>query len=348
MTFNIQENVPMWNRLSFKAGGLARFFAEIETVEDLQQARLWALEKQIPVFILGNGTNVLIADSGFNGLILKLGKSFSKIHFEVIKNVEENAVEFFGTINPSAADDVKAARVVKDLDSLKAECSGKNLNGCVLVRAGGASVLGVLARKASANGFGGIHKLAGIPGTVGGAIYMNAGAYGQEISETLQRIKVLTPEGKIEIHEKDFYTFGYRYSDFQKNGHWILEAEFLLPFGNSEILEREIAECMLNRRTKQPLDKPNAGSAFKRPENGFPGAFIEAAGLKGFSIGGAQVSEKHANFIINANKATATDIYKLFSYVQNKVFEHSGVRLKREVIFLGEFPAEKNEIVCFD
>lgn len=291
---NIQENVPMRKHLSFRAGGNARFFAEIESIESLQQAQKFANDKGIPVFILGKGTNVLIADSGYNGLIIKLGGNFKPLHFE------------------------------KKEDKL-------------IVQAGASAILGTLARKTAKEGFKGLHLLAGIPGTIGGGIYMNAGAYGGEISDSLVQVKTIDSKGNLKTYLKEECNFAYRSSIFQENKEWILEGTFELSPAPAEILENEINEAMKSRREKQPLDKPNAGSAFKRPKEGFPGALIEKAGLKGYKIGDAQVSEKHANFIVNLGNASAADIANLFSYVEQKVFENSQVKLKREVIFLGNF-----------
>ena len=293
-TLNIKENFPMRNFISFRTGGNARFFAEISDEKELIFAKKFAQDKNIPLFLLGNGTNILIADSGYNGFIIRLGKSFS---YTTTKQENEN----------------------------------------LFLKTGAASLLGSVARKAADAGFGSIHMLSGIPGTIGGAVYMNAGAYNQEIADATEYVKILNENGEIQILEKKDCDFSYRSSLFQKTKDIILEASLKLKQGNRDELEKEIADAMKRRRESQPLDKPNAGSCFKRLDGYFPGKLIEEASLKGFQIGDAQVSEKHANFIVNLKNAKATDIAKVFKHVENVVFEKFGIQMKREVIFLGDF-----------
>lgn len=300
----ILENEPMCKHTSFKVGGPVRYFAKAETVEDLKAAMTLAREKGLPYFILGNGTNLLVSDKGYDGVVITFAGDFSTI---------------------------------EDLG-----------NGAFKV--GAAVPLGRFARTTLKQGFAGIHKLAGIPGTLGGAIYMNAGAYGQEIGTCCTMVTALDESGNVlEIPVKDC-SFGYRHSIFQKNKAIILSAIFQLPVASAEgktvaDLEAELAECMAKRKASQPLNMPNAGSTFKRLESGAadtptqiaPGYYIEQAGLKGFRIGGAEVSTLHANFIVNAGGATACDIKALSEHVQEKVAEKFGIQLKREIILLGEF-----------
>lgn len=292
--FNIQENVPMRKYLSLRCGGNARYFAEINNVNELQEAQKFALSKGIPTFLLGQGTNILLSDSGYSGLILKLTGEFKSYQFE------------------------------------------KKENSLIIYAKAGA-ILGSVVRKAAKEGFGGIHLLAGIPGSIGGATYMNAGAYGSELSQAVKQVKTMDSQGNLKTYSVEDCAFNYRSSIFQKNKEWILETILELPFTPEKNLIHEIEEAMKSRKEKQPLEIPNAGSAFKRPQNGFPGKFIEDAGLKGFRIGDAQVSEKHANFIVNLGNATSTEVAKVFKHVEEKVLEHSGVQLEREVIFLGDF-----------
>ena len=199
-------------------------------------------------------------------------------------------------------------------------------------------------------GFAGIHKLAGIPGTLGGAIYMNAGAYGQEIGSCCTTVTTIDTEGNLRERPASECGFGYRQSAFQKEREIILAATFQLPTAAAEgktvtDLEAELAECMAKRKASQPLNMPNAGSTFKRlgkgsaemPQQIAPGYYIEQTGLKGYRIGGAEVSTLHANFIVNAGGATAADIKELSEYVQQKVAEKFGIQLHREIILLGEF-----------
>ena len=298
------ENEPMNKHTSFKVGGPARYFVKAESLDDLKKALDLAREKGIPFFILGNGTNLLVSDKGFDGVIITLAGDFSSI------------------------DDLG--------------------NGAFKV--GAAIPLGRFARSVLKQGFAGIHKLAGIPGTLGGAIYMNAGAYGQEIGTSCTQVTVLDSDGNIREFAASECGFGYRQSIFQKNNAIILSATFLLPTAASlgkttADLEAELAECMAKRKASQPLNMPNAGSTFKRlsvgaadtPAQIAPGYYIEQAGLKGNRIGDAEVSTVHANFIVNAGGATASDIKQLSEFVQQKVTEKFGIKLHREIILLGDF-----------
>jgi UDP-N-acetylmuramate dehydrogenase len=310
----ILENELMSKHTSFKVGGSAHYYVKAETIQDLQNALEMAREKSLPSFILGNGTNLLVSDKGFDGVIITLAGEFS-------------AIEDLG-------------------------------NGAFKV--GAATPLGRFARSVLKQGFAGIHKLAGIPGTLGGAIYMNAGAYGQEIGTCCTQVTVLDSDGNIRDFSNADCAFGYRQSIFSLRhceagsrsnpSETILSATFQLPAASAQgktvaDLEAELAECMAKRKASQPLNMPNAGSTFKRLEHGTadmpqqiaPGYYIEQAGLKGYRIGGAEVSTVHANFIVNAGGATASDIKQLSEFVQQKVAEKFGIELHREIILLGEF-----------
>ena len=300
----LSENEPMCKHTSFKVGGPARYFVKAENADDLKEAFALAREKALPYFILGNGTNLLVADKGFDGIVITLAGKFSEIN---------------------------------DLG-----------NGAFHV--GAATPLGRFARNAMKQGFAGIHKLAGIPGTLGGAIYMNAGAYGQEIGTCCTTVTTIDTDGNTREYTASECGFGYRQSAFQKNKAIILAATFQLPAASAEgktvaDLEAELAECMAKRKASQPLNMPNAGSTFKRlsagaadtPTQIAPGYYIEQTGLKGYRMGGAEVSTVHANFIVNAGGATASDIKQLSEFVQQKVAEKFGIQLHREIILLGEF-----------
>ena len=300
----ILENEPMSRHTSFKVGGPARYLAKVDGIAGVKAALGLAREKGLPYFILGNGTNLLVSDNGFDGVIVTLGGEFSSI---------------------------------EDLG-----------NGAFKV--GAAVPLGRFARAALKQGYAGIHKLAGIPGTLGGALYMNAGAYGQEIGTCCTQVTVLDDAGNTRDIASSDCAFGYRQSIFQKSKEIILSATFQLPSASAQgkdvaDLEAELAECMAKRKATQPLNMPNAGSTFKRltagaadtPVQIAPGYYIEQAGLKGHRIGGAEVSTLHANFIVNAGGATANDIKELSEFVQAGVAEKFGIELKREIILLGEF-----------
>ena len=299
----IRENEPMALHTSFKAGGDTRYFIKVENLDELKESLDFARENGLPHFILGNGTNLLVSDSGFDGVIITLSGDFSNIE----------------TINP------------------------------LKFKVGAAVPLGRFSRTTITQGIEGIHKLAGIPGTIGGAIYMNAGAYGQEIGTYCTQVTTLDAHGEIRNYPASQCEFGYRQSAFQKKPEeTVLFAEFEFPpeakTRTVGELEAELQECMTKRRATQPLNMPNAGSTFKRlktgngktPEQVSPGYYIEQAGLKGLRIGGAEVSTLHANFIVNAGGATAKDIRTLAEYVQKKVFEKFGIRLELEIIILGK------------
>ena len=306
----ILENEPMSAHTSFKVGGPARFFVKTEHTDDLKSALSLAREKGLPYFILGNGTNLLVSDRGYEGVVICLAGEFSEI---------------------------------------------VNLGGGKF-KVGAATPLGKFARHTLKQGYAGIHKLAGIPGTLGGAVYMNAGAYGQEIGNCCTQVMVLDTYGNIRELSAADCEFGYRQSVFSKcagNGKGaeiILATTFQLQDAASlgktaADLETELAECMAKRKATQPLNMPNAGSTFKRLDAGAaatptqvaPGYYIEQAGLKGYRIGGAEVSTLHANFIVNAGNATAQDIKNLSELIQSKVAEKFGITLQREIILLGKF-----------
>lgn len=309
---HVLENEPMSKHTSFRVGGPARYYVKAESAADLQEAFALARGNNMSHFILGNGTNVLVSDEGYVGVIITLAGEFS-------------------TIN---SPDGRTYRV------------------------GAGCPLGKFARATLKQGLAGIHKLAGIPGTLGGAIYMNAGAYGQEIGTCCTQVTSLDTAGNTRVRTAGECAFGYRHSLFQelaRNGsaETILSATFTFePAGGNSTgesqeqtvarLEAEFAECMAKRKATQPLNMPNAGSTFKRLAKGTadtptqiaPGYYIEAAGLKGTRIGGAEVSTRHANFIVNAGGATAKDITALAELMQRTVRDKFGITLEREIVLL--------------
>lgn len=314
----ILENESMAAHTSLKTGGCARYFIKIHSIAELSEAENFAKTQNLPIFLLGKGTNLLVSDKGFAGVIVQLGPEFSEI---------------------------------------------QNL-GDGRLQVGAAIPLARLARYTIQEGFAGIHKLAGIPGSLGGAIYMNAGAYGQEIGNAIVEVKSLNAAGEIVTRSGADCNFGYRHSIFQDlarnedrrgsscdNGcdsdrcEIILEATLQLTPGDTAAMKQEMDAAMEKRRNSQPLNFPNAGSTFKRltagaaetPTQVAPGYYIEQADLKGFRIGGAEVSTIHANFIVNTGNASAKDIADLCQLMAQKVQEKFGISLQREIIFLGDF-----------
>ncbi len=281
------KDEPMSRHTSFKVGGNAAFLATAETDAHVVTVYKFCKANNIPLTVLGRGSNVLVSDNGIEGIVLKLS--------------EQPNISVFpdGTISCNAG------------LSLSALCVA-----------------------ALDNGLSGLEFAYGIPGTVGGAVFMNAGAYGGEIKNIIVSATVLC-DGEIkEILASDM-ALGYRTSIFKTNGCIILSAKFKLEYDDKENIKERMTCFMNKRRDKQPLEYPSAGSTFKRPEGYFAGALIEQNGLKGFSVGGAEVSRKHAGFVINKSGATSRDIKALIKHIQDTVYENNGVKLEREVIYLG-------------
>ncbi|MCR5087277.1 MAG: UDP-N-acetylmuramate dehydrogenase [Lachnospiraceae bacterium] len=224
-------------------------------------------------------------------------------------------------------------------------CVGRDMNQIVveergnrgLIHAQAGAMLSAVAKEAADGGWGGMEFAAGIPGSLGGALVMNAGAYGGQMCDILESVTVLTREGKVCDWDRERYAGGYRTSAVSTEGAIVLEATLILPKGDKDRINAKMQELKQKRNDKQPLDRPSAGSTFKRPEGHYAGKLIMDAGLAGYTVGGAQVSEKHCGFVINKGGATARDVRDLMKDVEDKVYEESGIRLEPEVRFLGEF-----------
>lgn len=286
---DIKTNEPMNKHTSFRVGGPARVFLTIRSEEILSKTLAFIKIKSFPYFVLGNGSNLLVSDSGYDGVIIYLGEEFA----------------------------------------------GIEVNGTG-IKAGAAAFLGKVARKALEEELTGLEFAAGIPGSLGGGVVMNAGAYGGELSQVVTKVRVMNTDGKIFILEKEDLLLGYRTSVFKHKPYIILEVFMELQKGLKEEIQGEMDEYTKARIAKQPLEYPSAGSTFKRPEGHFAGKLIMDAGLRGYQVGGAQVSEKHCGFVINKGNATATDIRTLMNDVAKKVKEQFGIDLEAEVILLGE------------
>lgn len=285
----LRKQVSLASFTSMHVGGAARFFCEPENTEEVAQALEWAKERGEPVFILGRGTNVIVSDGGFEGLVLRLGERFSNMR------VEKNQIA---------------------------------------VQAG--TSLEQVVERTIALGLCGMERLIGIPGGIGGAVYMNAGAFDQSTANCLSYVKAISPEGITE-RTRDQIEFGYRSSSFQNTGGVVLEAGFRLQPGDPILLKETARDILERRNSKQPVDQHSAGSTFKRPPGNFAGRLIESAGLKGMRIGDAMVSTKHAGFVVNLGKATASEIRALIVRIIETVEKTSGVRLEPEVVFVGRF-----------
>lgn len=287
---NVKLQEPMSKHTTFRIGGPADFYLCPHSTKEVQQTVQICKEENLPYFILGNGSNLLVSDKGYRGAIIQLWKNFSDIS-------------------------------VKDC--------------CITAKAG--ALLSKVAAEALEEGLTGMEFASGIPGTIGGAVFMNAGAYGGEMKDIIKEVKVLDDQGEVRVLSNEEMKLGYRTSIVKEKGYTVLSAVLQLKKGDVSVI-RETMEDLKNRRTsKQPLDMPSAGSTFKRPEGYFAGKLIMDSGLRGFSVGGAQVSEKHCGFVVNKGGATAEDVTALIREVQRRVKEKFGVELETEVRFLGEF-----------
>lgn len=280
---------PMSRHTTFRVGGPADFFVTPKAKEEVRDVIRICKEAGMPYYIIGNGSNLLVSDAGYRGVVVQIYKKMNEVKVEG--------------------------------DLVKAQ-AGALLSG--------------IAAKALGAELSGFEFASGIPGTIGGACVMNAGAYGGEMKDVLESVTVLTGEGKIIELGRNELELGYRTSVIAKKGYIVLGAVLKLERGDGEKIKTYMDELKEKRVTKQPLEYPSAGSTFKRPKGYFAGKLIEDAGLRGFQVGGAQVSEKHCGFVINRNHATAADIMELMRQVQIRVKENSGVDLEPEVKRLGD------------
>lgn len=286
----LRVNEPMSRYTTFRIGGPAALMALPKTAGEAKAAVKTARELGIEPFFLGNGSNLLVADEGYPGFIIKLIWDFDGIR-EVNRGLE----------------------------------------------AGGAVLLSRLSNALVGRGLTGLEFAGGIPGSVGGAVTMNAGAYGGEMAQVLESVTFLDEAGEVCTLPVSECGFGYRKSIFSQRKCLVLRARFRLEQGDGYAIKARMDELTAKRREKQPLEYPSAGSTFKRPEGYFAGKLIQDSGLRGYQVGGAQVSEKHCGFVINKEKATAAEIRQLISDVQDRVEGQFGVRLEPEVKFTGEF-----------
>lgn len=287
----ILKDEPMTLHTSFKIGGKADFLVKPSTEDEIISILKFSKENDIPVFILGNGSNILVRDGGIRGI----------------------------TIKPNLQD-ISIFENDDDVD--------------IIVGAG--YPVAKLSRIVSQKEIVGLEFLSGIPGTIGGAVKMNAGAYGSEMKDCVVETKYMDYDGNIYIINAEEHEFGYRRSIFSKKEVIILETKLKLNYGEKEIIDNKINEITEQRKQKQPITMPSAGSVFKRGDGFVTARLIDECGLKGFSIGGAEVSTMHAGFIVNKGNATANDVIELIEYVKNKVKEKYNVDLELEVLIVGE------------
>lgn len=281
---NVKVNAQMSEYTTFKVGGPADFFVTPGNIDEVKEIIKLCKVNNISFFIMGNGSNLIVRDEGYQGAIIQLYENMSKCQIQV--------------------------------DTVRAEAGIKLSN---------------LAKILCDHSLEGFEFASGIPGTLGGAVSMNAGAYGGEMKDIVVSAKVLDTEGNIKNLSLEELEMGYRTSAIQKNNYVLIEALLKLKIGDSDKIKEKILELKNRREDKQPLDCPSAGSTFKRPEGYFAGKLIMDAGLSGYRVGNAMVSEKHCGFVINAGGATANDVIAVINDVIEKVYDKFGVRLEPEV-----------------
>ncbi len=287
---HILRNEPLAKHTTFKIGGPAAYLVTPTNKEQVKQVIEICKECDVPFYVIGKGSNLLVGDQGYRGVIIQIYKNF-------------NRIEING-------------------NQITAEA------GVMLAR---------LAKEAAEYGLSGLEGESGIPGTLGGAVTMNAGAYGYEIKDHIISATVLRQDGEFQVLDKSELQLGYRNSIIQKEGFVAIEATFQLSPGKKEEILETMKELNQRRADKQPLEYPSAGSTFKRPEGYFAGKLIMDAGLAGYRVGDIMVSDKHCGFVVNVGNGTAAQVRQLIEDVQRIVYEKNQVRLEPEVRFLGDF-----------
>ena len=298
---SLMQDEPMKKHTTFRIGGPADYYAEPD-VSQISKLIEIAKACDMPVTVIGNGSNLLVGDKGIRGLVIGIGKGLSEI----------------------------------DVTEAVAQQSTVQGNGHVIT-AGAGAILAAVAAKAAEASLSGLEFASGIPGSVGGAVVMNAGAYGGEIKDVLIDATVLTAEGELKTVTRDELDLSYRHSIVPEKSYIVLSARFRLTPKPQDEIKAYMAELRAKRVEKQPLEYPSAGSTFKRPEGYFAGKLIMDAGLRGYSVGDAQVSGKHCGFVVNKGEATAADVLTLIKDVQETVLKQFGVKLEPEVKMIGEF-----------
>lgn len=287
---NILPDEPMSKHTTFRTGGKADALIKVSDVKQLKQLIAVLNKVEYPFYIVGNGSNILVGDKGYDGVIVKIAQDFDNI-----------------TIDGNMVTAMAGAR------------------------------MSAVAQKAAMASLSGLEFASGIPGTIGGGVMMNAGAYDGEMKQVVKTVSVLDREGNELNLDNETMEFGYRTSVLKRTNHIVTEVVFELKPGNREEIISKMEDFNQRRRDKQPLEYPSAGSTFKRPDGYFAGKLIMDAGLAGYRIGGASVSNKHCGFVINDKNATSLEIKQLIDYVADVVYEKAGVKLEPEVIFLGDF-----------
>lgn len=286
---NIKLDEPMKHHTSFKIGGPADLLVTPASTEELSRILKYCNKENVPVFVMGNGTNLLVTDKGIRGVVIKI--------FDNLKGctVKDNIIEAYG-----------------------------------------GTLLSSVSKTALKHELTGLEFASGIPGTIGGAVAMNAGAYGGEMKDVVIETEYMDRNGDIRLIKGEEHEFGYRTSFIQKHHGIVLKSVLKLRAGCKQEIENLMEDLTCRRRDKQPLEMPSAGSVFKRPVGYFAGKLIEDCGLRGYSIGGAQVSTKHCGFIVNNGNADSKDVLALVKFIQERVKDQFGVELQTEIRIVGE------------
>jgi UDP-N-acetylmuramate dehydrogenase len=288
----IKIDEPLKNHTTFKIGGPADVMLFPDDVNDLVKVIKACQEDKLPYFIMGQGSNLLMRDGGYRGIVVKIGAYLKKCLVQDTRIYAEAGIR-----------------------------------------------LSELSRTAAAHSLTGLEFAEGIPGSLGGAVVMNAGAYDSEMSNVLESVQAVSDSGQIDVFNRADMHMSYRKSVFQNNNYVVVSAVLQLNRGDKEQIQATMRDYARRRREKQPLDFPSAGSVFRRPEGIYVGPIIEEMGFKGFCVGGAQVSSKHAGFIVNKGNATASDVLNLITLIQNKAAQTYGVNLVPEIAIIGEDPS---------
>lgn len=284
---NIYLQEPMAGHTTFRIGGPADCLLQLESEEQLKNVQRYLNIVEAPYFVLGNGSNLLVSDHGYRGIVLQVGQKMSHIQVE----------------------------------------------GCRITAQAGA-LLSQVAKAAMESGLTGLEFASGIPGTVGGGVVMNAGAYDGELSQVVTQVNVVSSQGESLEFNNATMEFGYRTSALRKNSFTVTSVIFELEPGEKTQIQAKMEDLAAKRRAKQPLEFPSAGSVFKRPEGYFAGKLIMDAGMRGYQTGGARVSDKHCGFIVNVGKASSQDVLDVICEIKERVKERFGVDLETEIIYL--------------
>ena len=284
----VKKDEPMKSHTTFRVGGPADYFVTPQTAEEVAKVIEACTQEKVPYYIVGNGSNLLVSDKGYEGVIIQIYKQMNQVKVEGAQ-----------------------------------------------IHAQAGALLSMIAKRALDAELTGFEFAAGIPGTLGGACVMNAGAYGGTISDVLLYARVITKENGILELTPEELELGYRTSNIEKNGYIVSSVVLKMKKGNPEEIKALIADLTEGRKSKQPLEYPSAGSTFKRPEGHFAGQLIDEAGLRGYQCGGAQISIKHAGFVINTGNATAEDVVNVITHAQEEVLKRNNIKLETEVKRLG-------------